>query len=122
MKGLLKPGGRVLITFGPPWFHPLGGHLFSIFPWAHLVFTEKALIRWRSDFKSDGATRFCEVEGGLNGMTVRRFQRLVEKSGYVIESFEAVPIRRLRFIATPLTWELTTSAVRCRLTLGSKAA
>ena len=115
MKGLLKPHGRILITFGPPWFHPLGGHLFSAFPWAHLVFTERALIRWRSDFESDGATRFCDVEGGLNGMTVRRFRQLVQESGYAIESFEAVPIRKLRFIATPWTREFTTAAVRCRL-------
>src|SRR5215831_4691373 len=70
MRRLLDPAGRVLIAFGPPWLHPLGGHLFSVFPWAHLVFTERALIQWRSDFKSDGATRFAETEGGLNQMTV----------------------------------------------------
>jgi hypothetical protein len=55
----------------------LGGHLFSVFPWAHLIFSEQALIRWRSDFKSDGATRFSEVAGGLNQMTIRRFERLI---------------------------------------------
>src|SRR5437867_8446147 len=27
MRALLKPGGRVLVSFGPPWGHPLGGHL-----------------------------------------------------------------------------------------------
>src|SRR5579864_937052 len=45
MADLLGPGGEVLISFGPPWYHPRGGHLFSVFPWAHLLFTEKALIR-----------------------------------------------------------------------------
>jgi SAM-dependent methyltransferase len=64
MYGLLKPDGCVLAAFGPTWYHPLGGHLFSVFPWAHLLFTEKSLIRWRSDFKTDGATRFGEVAGG----------------------------------------------------------
>ena len=117
MKRLLRPGGRLLITFGPPWFHPLGGHLFSVFPWAHLIFTEKALIRWRSDFKTDGATRFTEVEGGLNGMTVRRFRRLIEESGYVVERFETVPIRTLRLLSTRLTQEFVTAVVRCTLTL-----
>jgi len=115
MKALLGPGGRVLVAFGPPWFHPLGGHVFSIFPWSHLVFTERALIRWRSDFSHDGATRFAEVEGGLNGMTVRRFSRIVAESGYAVEHFEAVPIRRLRFLAAGPTRELFTAIIRCRL-------
>jgi hypothetical protein len=95
--------------------HPLGGHLFSVFPWAHLIFTESALIRWRADFKSDGATRFGEVAGGLNQMTVRRFRKLVEHSGFAVERFEAVPIRRARYLANALTRELVTSIVRCEL-------
>src|SRR3989449_10304960 len=111
MRQLVRPDGRVFITFGPPWFHPLGGHLFSVFPWAHLIFTEKALIRWRSDFKTDGATRFTEVEGGLNGMTVRRFRRLIDESGYVVERFETVPIRTLRLLSTRLTQECVTAVV-----------
>jgi hypothetical protein len=49
MYGLLKPDGRVMLCFGPIWYHPLGGHLFSVFPWAHLVFSEAALIQWRLD-------------------------------------------------------------------------
>jgi ubiquinone/menaquinone biosynthesis C-methylase UbiE len=55
MERLVKDDGVAIIEFGPPWYHPLGGHLFSVFPWAHLIFTEKTLIRWRSDFKADGA-------------------------------------------------------------------
>lgn len=115
MRGLVKDDGRALIEFGPTWYHPLGGHLFSVFPWAHLVFTEKALIRWRSGFKSDGATRFGEVAGGLNQMTIRRFERLVAESDFRVEHFEAVPIRKARFLWTPLTRELFTAVVRCRL-------
>lgn len=115
MARMLNPGGEVLIAFGPPWLHPLGGHLFSVFPWAHLLFSERALIRWRSDFKSDGATRFGEVEGGLNQMTVGKFQRLVLGSPLRAERFEAVPIRRLRLVHNRLTREFVTAIVRCRL-------
>ncbi len=115
MRGLLKPDGGVWIAFGPTWYHPYGGHLFSVFPWAHLVFTETALIRWRSHFKSDGATRFCEVEGGLNQMTIGRFRRLLQESDFLVESFETVPIKRLRAFHTPLTSEFLTAIVRCRL-------
>jgi SAM-dependent methyltransferase len=120
MRRLLDADGSVLIAFGPPWLHPLGGHLFSVFPWAHLVFTERALIRWRADFKSDGATRFSETEGGLNRMTVRRFRQLVRDSDFEVADFEAMPIRRLRRLANPLTLEFVTSVVRCRLVPGGR--
>jgi SAM-dependent methyltransferase len=115
MYQLLKPGGVVYASFGPTWYHPLGGHLFSVFPWAHLMFSEPALIRWRSDLRSDGATRFGEVEGGLNGMTVSRFQRLLQGSPFTVESFETKPIRKLRLLHNRLTREFTTSTVRCKL-------
>ncbi|MBI1735033.1 MAG: methyltransferase domain-containing protein [Candidatus Rokubacteria bacterium] len=115
MAGILRPDGCVMLAFGPTWFHPLGGHLFSVFPWAHLLFTEETLIRWRSDFKTDGATRFREVEGGLNRMTVRRFRRLVEASSLALAAFEPVPIRKLAAFANPLTREFTTAIVRARL-------
>lgn len=117
MHRLLKPTGCVLAAFGPTWYHPLGGHLFSIFPWAHLVFTEKALIRWRSDFKTDGATSFRGVAGGLNQMTIARFERIVEKSPFRFAEFEAVPIRKLSFFANKLTREFSTAIVRCKLVL-----
>ena len=115
MRVLLKDGGCVMAAFGPTWYHPLGGHLFSVFPWAHLVFTEKSLIRWRSDFKTDGATRFCEAEGGLNQMTIRRFEAIVARSDFKFAEFESVPIRKLRPVANRLTREFTTAIVRCKL-------
>jgi SAM-dependent methyltransferase len=115
IRALLKDDGTVIIEFGPPWYHPLGGHLFSVFPWAHLLFTERCLIRWRADFKTDGATRFSEIEGGLNQMTIRRFRQLVEESDLEFKSFEAVPIRRARLLANSLTREFLTATVRCRL-------
>lgn len=116
MADLLKPGGTAYVSFGPPWLHPKGGHSFSVFPWAHLVFTERALLRWRSRFCSDGATRFGEVRGGLNQMTLRRFERLVEESPLHMRDFESIPIRPVRFLHNRLTREFFTSMVRCKLT------
>jgi SAM-dependent methyltransferase len=115
MRRLIKDTGCVLAAFGPTWYHPLGGHLFSVFPWAHLLFTEKSLIRWRSDFKTDRATRFGEAEGGLNQMTIRRFQSIVGESEFEFEEFEAVPIRKIHFLANRLTREFTTAIVRGKL-------
>lgn len=115
MRRLLKPTGCVLAAFGPTWYHPLGGHSFSVFPWAHLIFTEKALLRWRADFKSDGAQHFREVEGGLNQMTIRRFEKIVAESPFRFAEFEAVPINKLRPLANRLTREATTAIVKCKL-------
>jgi SAM-dependent methyltransferase len=115
MRTLLTDEGRVIVMFGPTWYHPLGGHQFSVFPWAHLIFKEHALIRWRSSFKNDGATRFSEVEGGLNQMTIRRFERVVEASEFEFESFEAVPIRNARLLHNRLTREFLSAVVHCRL-------
>ncbi len=115
MHTLLKPGGCVMASFGPTWYHPLGGHLFSMFPWAHLVFSETALLRWRADIRQDGATRFSEVEGGLNQMTIARFERLVAASKFRIEALETVPIRPLRPMHSRLTREFTTAIVRTKL-------
>lgn len=117
MSQLIKPSGCVLAAFGPTWYHPLGGHLFSTFPWAHLIFTEKALIRWRSDFKTDGATNFREVVGGLNQMTIARFEKIVASSPFRFSEFETVPIRSLKAFSNRLTREFTTAIVRCKLVL-----
>ncbi|HTF43343.1 MAG TPA: methyltransferase domain-containing protein [Terriglobales bacterium] len=117
MAGMLHPQGCVLVSFGPTWYHPLGGHLFSVFPWAHLIFTEQALCRWRTHIRNDGARKFSEVEGGLNQMTIARFERLVEQSRFRIERLEAVPIRPARLLHNRLTREWLTAIVRCKLSL-----
>jgi SAM-dependent methyltransferase len=113
MRELLRPGGRVLAAFGPTWYHPLGGHIYSVFPFSHLVFSEKALVRWRALHKTDGATTI--EESGLNKMTIRRFIALVEASPLRFASFELLPIRPLRLLANRVTREFTTAAVRCAL-------
>jgi len=113
MHRLLRPGGKVLAAFGPTWYHPLGGHIYSVFPFAHLLFSEAALVQWRALHKTDGAKTI--EESGLNKMTIRHFIRLVEASPLRFASFELLPIRPLRWIANRLTREFTTAAVRCVL-------
>jgi hypothetical protein len=108
---MLRPGGRLFVAFGPTWFHPLGGHSFSAFPWAHVLLTEKALLKWRGE----PAHRFEDTDGGLNQMTIRRFRTIVAASDFDVERFAAIPIRRLAWLANPLTREFTTACVRCVL-------
>lgn len=117
MSTLLKPGGYVLAGFGPTWLHPYGGHLFSVFPWSHLIFTENAQIKWRSDFKTDGATKFSEVSGGLNQLTISRFESIVDKSPFNIDWMETVPIKGISFFKKKIFREIGTSIVRCKLKL-----
>jgi SAM-dependent methyltransferase len=115
MAEMLRSDGCALVSFGPTWYHPLGGHLFSVFPWAHLIFSESALCRWRSHIRDDRAQRFCEVEGGLNQMTIRRFERLIDSSPFRIEHIDAVPIRQARRMHNRFTREFFTAVVRCKL-------
>jgi SAM-dependent methyltransferase len=114
MHHLLKPGGYVLVAFGPLWYHPYGGHLFSVFPYAHLIFSEHAMITWRTMLPGKGA-KTSLLDAGINQMTVKRFEQLVENSPFKFASFEAVPIRHLRSLRIPGLREFTTSIVRCRL-------
>jgi len=112
MHRILKPGGVVLAAFGPPWCHPYGGHLFSVFPWAHLIFSEHAMVTWRTGLPGK-EPKTSLLDAGINQMTVAKFQRLIAASPFQFRSFEAVPIWRRRWPA----WsrEFTTSIVRCRL-------
>jgi hypothetical protein len=59
--------------------------------------------------------RFEDTDGGLNQMTIRRFRKIVAGSDFVVERFAALPIRRLAWLANPLTREFTTACVRCEL-------
>lgn len=117
MASLLKPAGSVWVCFGPPWLHPRGGHGLAVFPWAHVIFSEESLMRWRSDYRTDKASRFKERADGLNQMTVARFVQLVESSPLRFEQLEVIPIRKLRVLYCRLTREFFTAFVRCRLAL-----
>jgi 2-polyprenyl-3-methyl-5-hydroxy-6-metoxy-1,4-benzoquinol methylase len=115
MLDCLHSGGEAYISFGPTWYHPYGGHAFSMFPWAHLIFTEKALLRWRNQFYHDGATRFHEVAGGLNKLSISSFEKLFKNSGFVIEELYCKPIKGWRWLQLILGRELSTSMVLVKL-------
>jgi SAM-dependent methyltransferase len=110
---ILKPGGRLYVSFGPTWMHPLGGHAFSAFPWAHLILSEKALVAWRNLYYPGKSVSF--LGSGLNKMTIARFSDLCAKSDFRVDALTLVPIRRLRFLHSVLTQEWTTSAVHAVL-------
>jgi SAM-dependent methyltransferase len=119
MDKYLAPDGRVYISFGPPWWHPYGAHLqFMIrLPWPHVIFTERVLMAARSLYKTDGAVKFEQVEGGLNRMSVRKFEQLIHNSVFRIMTLQLIPIRRTKFLHTycPGSRELFTSIIKATL-------
>jgi SAM-dependent methyltransferase len=118
MHACLRPGGTALITFGPPWFAPYGSHMhfFTQVPWVNLLFPESVVLRVRAFYRQDGATRYEQVEQGLNRMTVRRFETLVAETGFAFERRRYTAVRNLRpLIAVPAIRELFVNQVTAAL-------
>jgi SAM-dependent methyltransferase len=118
MWNLLVPGGSVFVSFGPPWWHPYGCHMMFMGapPWAHLWFTEKTIMDMRRRYRSDGATRFEDVEGGLNRMTIARFENLVQRSRFIVRDLRLIPIRKTRLLCrSKIGREFFTSLVKAHL-------
>ncbi|MBY0232302.1 MAG: class I SAM-dependent methyltransferase [Gemmataceae bacterium] len=46
-RRLLKPGGQLLLSFGPPWMHAHGKHMWAQLPgwWTHLMFPQSVVMR-----------------------------------------------------------------------------
>lgn len=82
MKSTLKQDGTMLITFGPPWYAPYGSHMhfFTRIPWVNILFSEKSVMNVRAHFRDDGATKYEEVEFGLNKMSVAKFERVISSN------------------------------------------
>jgi SAM-dependent methyltransferase len=118
MVSMLRNGGTLLITFSPPWYAPYGSHMqfFTRMPWVNLLFSERTVMAVRSRFRSDGATRYEDVEGGLNRMSLAKFERLVRASSLEVLHLHYQGVRRLRWPArVPLVRELLVTRVDCAL-------
>lgn len=100
-KRLLNNRGKLFITFGPPWLAPYGSHMyfFCRVPWVNVLFSERTVLNVRKDYRHDGASRYEDVEQGLNKMTVARFERLAAASGMRTEFLRYTCIRRMNFLA-----------------------
>jgi SAM-dependent methyltransferase len=118
MRAAARPGGKVMITFGAPWFSPWGSHMqfFTRVPWVNLLFSEKTVMNVRAHFRNDAARRYTEVESGLNKMTVSKFERLVARSGLEVEYRLYEGVRHLHFLPRiPVARELFTNRISCIL-------
>lgn len=114
MSRVLKPGGRLVVIFGP-FGSPLGSHLYdTIFvPWCHVLFPRKVLAeaireiaRRRSSADSSSTSeetahwadeKISYFDRELNRMTLRRFRRIVrEEPSLVLRSWKKWTPPKLR--------------------------
>jgi SAM-dependent methyltransferase len=114
MREAAAPGGRVVISFAELWWSPTGSHMsfFTRVPWANVWFSERTLMAVRSRYRVDGAHRFEEVAGGLNKMTLAKFERLIAASGMKEEFRRYYATKKLPLVTTiPFLREFFVSAV-----------
>lgn len=114
MAAALRPGGLILLTFGPPWWAPYGAHMryFCPIPWLQLWFSEKTVMAVRARYRHDGARHYEEVEGGLNKLSLRTFERIVRTSGLRLIECRYVAVKKMQFLTkVPLIRELATVVV-----------
>jgi SAM-dependent methyltransferase len=91
MIDVVAPGGQLVIGFGPLWKGPTGGHIgfMTKLPWAHLLFPEPVIMEERKRFRpQEDARRFEDILGGLNKMTLARFESLMADTGLRCRYFE----------------------------------
>ena len=114
MERMIGDVGKIIITFGPPWFAPYGSHMhfFCNIPWANILFSEKTIMKVRSRYVNDGATRFEEVESGLNKMTLKKFEKIIAESSLSVEYKKYTSVRGINFFSEiPLIRELLVNHV-----------
>ena len=77
----------------------------------------------RSRYRDDGATRYEDVESGLNRMTVARFERTVAASGLTVHLRRCECVKRLDALSRlPLIRELFVNRISCVLSKGESSA
>lgn len=108
-RRILRPGGQLLLSFGPPWGHAHGKHMWARLPgwWTHLLFPRAVVMRVGGF--SEGTTW---EELGIHRLTVSFFERVMERSGlrqlWLDERIKSV-LRPLKYI--PWVRELFISEV-----------
>ncbi len=118
MVRLTKPGGSILIKFGPTWMGPYGRHMGGTIrkdrPWVHLLFPEKVIMRCHSVYHNKEVLfeKYSDLDGGLNKMTISKFKRILKRNTKIkIEEIDSAMWLRLNvFKHIPFLKELFASS------------
>jgi SAM-dependent methyltransferase len=115
IKNLLSDKGRIFIAF-PPWYNPFGGHqqvcnnkLLAVLPYYHILpkVIYKGILKLGKEEQGriDGLLEIKET-----GISIERFKRIVNKSGYQIakEAYYFInPNYEIKFGLKPrLSWKI----------------
>jgi ubiquinone/menaquinone biosynthesis C-methylase UbiE len=78
-RRVLAPGGLLLLSFGPPWYHAHGKHMWAKVPgwWTHLLFPRRVVMR-AGGIPPD--TTYEQI--GLHRLSVSKFRRIMDQSGF----------------------------------------
>ena len=81
---VLRPGGSLLVGFGPLYNSPYGGHrrMHMPVPWGHRMLPEPWLLRWVNRYRQAPVASIEEL--GLNKLALKDFLRLFDDSGLEI--------------------------------------
>lgn len=116
MKQLLNTNGKLLITFGPPWFAPYGSHMnfFCKVPYLNILFSEDAIMATRQTYRSDGAKRYEDIESGLNKMTLKKFETLIHDCDLSIDRITYRCVKKQNWLSRlPMIRELFVNHITC---------
>jgi ubiquinone/menaquinone biosynthesis C-methylase UbiE len=108
-RRVLKPGGQLLLSFGPPWRHAHGKHMWAKLPgwWTHLLFPRRVVMKV-AGYPHNPTWE----ELGIMRLTVGRFHRILKASGFetlVLQEHIKSALKPLKLV--PLVRELFISEV-----------
>ena len=92
----LKPGGELVLGFGPLWFSPFGDHGISKkitgikFPWLHLLIGKKSLIKFLNDesINAGGSGVSSLQDAGFNELLPEDYESIIKSNNsLLIESW-----------------------------------
>lgn len=104
---LLTPDGSLYINF-PPYYHPSGAHMSDVInlPWAHMFFSEKALVAAYKDLVKDLPDAKERINlriqtdingndyiGYINKMTLKRFNKILKQKDIKPAYYKEIPLR-----------------------------
>ncbi|HUQ72258.1 MAG TPA: methyltransferase domain-containing protein [Planctomycetaceae bacterium] len=104
---VLKPGGQLLLSFGPPWYHPHGKHMWAKLPgwWTHLLFPRSVVMRV-AGFSPESTWE----QLGIHRLSVSKFRGIMNRNKFTrlhheerinryVRPIKSVPLLRELFIS-----------------------
>jgi ubiquinone/menaquinone biosynthesis C-methylase UbiE len=92
---VLRPGGQFIVSFGPPWYHPHGKHLWAKIPgwWSHLIFPKSTFMRALGLHPTTTWERL-----GLHRLTVGKFEKVIFQSPFACRYLDYLINRRVSIL------------------------